>query len=79
MRELSAGDGSQVDQDEVVETYLVHSSAENHQLSALQLRTVVVPRLWNSLVALVADLSPLLSACCFAHGQHDGVCQDLEG
>ena len=78
MRGLSAGNGSQVDQDEIVETYLVHSSSENHQFSALQFRAVVVPCFWNSLVALIVDLTPLLSACCLTHCQHDGVCQNLK-
>lgn len=30
MRRLSAGYSCQVDQDEIVEAYLVHSSTENH-------------------------------------------------
>lgn len=67
MRGLSAGYSGQVDKDEIVEAYLVHSSSKNHKLSTLQFCAVIVSCLWNSLVALIVDLVSLLSTCCFAH------------
>lgn len=74
-------DWFEVDQDQVVVAYLVHSSSEDDHaiaVACLEIDWVVISGFWDSLEALEVYVSLLFFAGCLSHGQHNGVGEDFE-